>query len=113
MGRYRSVLTNTLPNISTQVSFNHNIGSDTLKSASIFAKCISADIGYSAGDLVTNLGTNTSGYGQPIPVTWTYKTIGFSTSNATSFVTMPKAGGTVSSMTLANWAYGVSVERGW
>lgn len=111
MGRYQGVFVNTLPANSVAVSFNHNIGVGENK-LQIDIKCLTADNGYSVGDVITNVSAQSSTVALQ-PNTWnTNKACGFP-SGSTQWLILPKGGGATVVPTSANWAYRMTAQRGW
>ncbi len=74
------------------------------------ARCETADIGYSVGDIVTNLGQANAA-----PVSfWRSRTaLGFAVGTAGGLSTQNKASGSYNGFTQASWSYRIRVKRRW
>jgi len=106
-GRYDSGWTNTMPAGGTAVNKNANIGSLDAHIV-MLAKCLTAEIGYSVGDVVTTV----NGYYHRITYWQTgYTNVGFNM--AGSYTIMNKSSGADATVTAANWAYKLLVRRSW
>ncbi|SDT89530.1 hypothetical protein SAMN05444156_0515 [Verrucomicrobium sp. GAS474] len=113
-GKYSTGFIPTLPGLSAAVSYNHNIGTNLLSNPLLSLKCLTADQSYVAGDIVTGWGGyNPSPDYVPVPLTWTSKTIGFSTMANQAWKTVYKTGGSIVVITnYSYWAYQITVQRG-
>lgn len=113
MGRYRSATTATLPGLSTQTSFNHNLGLIPAKSQVVVVN-ITADGGYVTGEQAGEMITVAAGVGYPVnPLRSTRNAMSVSTGNTTAWALIPAAGGAGAGMTLVDWSYRGEAERGW
>ena len=113
-GYYDSGYTNTLPASAVQTIKSHNLGviPDNVK---MTIKCLTSEHNYSVGDVVDNVvTTNGSSVWILTPLYKTYKTVG-----ATSYVSanpwavINKTTGGAPVLTLSNWAYKFTAQRGW
>jgi len=114
-GRYWSGWTNSLPSASTLVSRNHNLGvSGVPLKGKLTYKCLVAEFGYSVGDIIETFADYASGF------SWNNKliysganTVGYMTSNnlGGSVTTINKSTGTAVTLSAANWAYQIQVDR--
>jgi hypothetical protein len=113
MGRYNSGFTNTLFSSTSFVSRNHNIGADPAFYVSDFIiKCLTAEAGYSPGDVVTNVTTSNNAFVSPVSIL--NRRLLTSVSNSLGvFAVAPASGGNIVGVTNANWAYATTTQRGW
>ena len=111
MGRYDSGWISTIPGVTTLTSKNSNIGVPA-QDAALEIKCLTAELGYSIGDVIRNIGTTPAAVYVPIGVITTAKTIAFMTGNSSVYV-QNKSTGAVSAVTVANWAYRLFTRRAW
>ncbi len=111
-GRYQSAWVATLPAAGAAVSLNHNIGTVDL-SAKLEVQCTTAEFGYSVGDTVTDVNGNTGGVAAPISIVRTNKAVGFTVTPTGSLLVLNKTTGANATMTLANWRYRMTAQRGW
>lgn len=112
-GRYDSGWTNTLPAGSTSVSKNHNTGYTDNVDTMLDLKCLTADAGYTVGDVIPRIGTY-SGAPGPSMLRVQRLAASFPTSNAGNPWGLYLAGGgALTSLTAANWAYKVRIQRNW
>lgn len=120
-GIYDSGL-NALPSASSVTSLSHNLGVTPQNTPTIYLKNISADIGYSVGDIVTNpaTGTNT-GTGvsgsfvniyMPVSCVIDRNVGGFSIGQVGWYLAN-KSTGANSNLTGSKWNYGMRFGRGW
>lgn len=113
MGRYLGAYTSTLPGTATAISLNHNLGCvpDITR---LETKCLTAENGYSIGDVIDQAAFAYSASNYQPASTWkTYKTCGFTTGANSSFSAYIKNTGGYFNMTAANWAYRMTAHRGW
>lgn len=112
-GRYEGAFVNTLPGVTTVVSLNHNIGvSPDVTRLEI--KCLTADLGYSVGDIIDTQSTSyTASAYVPFTTVKTAKTCGFTCGQAVAFAAVNKGSGNYGTLTSANWAYRMTAYRGW
>ena len=108
---YNSGWINSIPTSTTFNTFITNIGLDPSFCATTMSlKCLTAEAGYSIGDVITIVSKNWSGSGYGAStVVATKNTIGFSSSTNT-FVVVSKATNTTTTLTPANWAYNLTVK---
>ena len=115
-GQWIYIDTGNLPGSATTVVKNHNIGVDGNVLAKVRVVCLTAQYGYSVGDVVDD------------PVTWTNSaavhfapitrrnTVQFTTGSTYSgWHLIDQTAGTISTsgITPANWRYQLVVQRGW
>lgn len=115
-GYYQYNDSNSLPGPATVVSKNHNIGANNDVNARIRLICVTAEMGYSVGDVVANPVTWTSSYtAQFMPVSrrLTVSFITGSTYNGWHLLNFASGNLSSTSLTAANWRYQIVVERGW
>ncbi|TBR30209.1 MAG: hypothetical protein EPO10_04035 [Reyranella sp.] len=112
-GKFASAFTATLPGAGAYTSANHNIGIKP-RSAKLVIECISAEIGYSVGDQITegHIAIYSTVFA-PVPIVSTGKTVGFQTPASTSLILLSRTTGTPTQLTVANWKYSLVAERGW
>lgn len=106
--------TNTLPGLSTKISANHNIG--VIPINRLFElKCLSAESGYVAGDIVQGAATTHAAGTSPFPFNLfaDNKSISTATEGGSAVIAIPKNGGNFTTLTSANWAYRFIASRGW
>lgn len=109
--RYDSGYTNTLPGTSTQVSRSHNLG--VLPSFyDIDIKCLTAENGYSVGDIVRSLNTYDTTQ-LTLKIRASHKTISFTTANVVAIYLQNASTGANVAPSAANWAYRLFAQRGW
>lgn len=112
-GRYDSGYTSTLPGVGTAVSRNANLGVDLGVATKLELQCLTAEAGYGAGDVVTEITVgSTSGTGSA-QVTRTRNTVGFTSGSSSAFFLQNKTTGASVALTAANWAYKLTAYRGW
>lgn len=111
-GRYDSNLQATVP-INTTFVLNHNLGIKPQILAP-YLECITADAGYSVGDRLIGQWSTYDGANVDTRPFWTNaKSVGF-VSASTQAVRIPnKSSGSIATATVANWKYGISLQRGW
>lgn len=112
MGQYTAPWTNTLPGASTAVAASDNLGTQ-LKDVKLELQCLTAQLGYSVGDIVEGITGATSGY--TTPLTFVKRR------NSSSFVTGPVSplyiesqvdgSGTGSNLTASYWSYRLRAKR--
>jgi hypothetical protein len=113
MGRYDSGYTNTFPSIGTVISKNHNIGVPPQTLGNLIIKCLTAEQGYSIGDVTQPYCVTTTSYTVPYVPTTTNLTIGFAAGTTITLDVIIKNTGGFIAATPANWAYKLTVSRGW
>ena len=114
-GKYDSGWINTLPASATIISKNSNLGVETINRQISF-KCLTAEQGYSVGDIIDMTASGSGGYPMSFNLTTTRNTVGFTSGSYSSngFNITNKATGTnTNSPTIAYWAYKITVKRGW
>lgn len=115
MGRYDSGWTASLPGTGVQVSKNSNLGVIP-EVAALVIECTTADIGYSVGDRVLNVGLNgvpATNSAAVLPLTANRNTVGFSVNNVGFYYTFNKTSGAIANFTAASWKYKLTASRGW
>lgn len=110
-GRYISGWA-ALPAAGTPTSVNHNIGTGDLKDKRVQIRCLQTELGYSVGDIVDSLFTDSSGSFAPIVVWNTRSLIGFTPGSTANIQVQSKADGTLHTVTAANWQYRLLANRG-
>lgn len=110
MGQYDSGYTATLPSAATPVSKNHNIGHSQLI-VKLEALCTTADLGYSAGEILYEFGMNNN----PPLTKWSSRlSCGFVPNNTgNGLAAQTKSTGALANFVLASWSYKLTVTRGW
>lgn len=110
--RYDSGWTNTLPAAATLISRNHNIGVDDIE-VEILLKCLTADQGYSVGEIVTDVMTYASVYVNPT-ISRSRNVTQVTTGSGSTFVVQVKGTGTFAgTITNASWAYSLRAKGRW
>jgi hypothetical protein len=113
LGRYDSGWTNTLPVNATIVSKNHNIGVQNL-AATLFVKCLTAEQNWLVDDVITRPYNYQSGSAEPVTPITTRLTAVWATLGAGGLAASRHRTPTnVFTLTLANWAYRITVQREW
>lgn len=113
MGRYQGAYTNTFPGAASAQSFNHNIGAQP-DNFQLELRCLTTDAGYAVGDVVRLPSAPGPSTYTPLTPWATAKTCGFTTgSSATTASLIHKSTGVQTNITLANWAYRMTAQRGW
>ena len=112
-GKYVSSRANPFPAISTQTTFQHNIGVPP-RGLVIEAECLVTQSGYKPGERLTNAtSVNAGPYGVPYSVRATPLEASFAIQASLALTASPAGGGTAVTLTPANWAYRVYADRGW
>lgn len=113
-GYYLSGYTATLPTASTKTSKNHNIGDNHL-AFQFRIKCLTTELGYAVGDIVTIFGmaNGAANVTCPTPLMTTYKTAYLVTASSTPFVVINQSSFGYGGVTSANWAWEMEVKRTW
>lgn len=113
-GKYDSGWINTLPGAGL-VSKNHNIGVIPNQTSVLMSfKCLTADTGYVAGDVVENATSRNTIQDISIPYVCGTNTVGAVGGNgSTAWGASNKSSGAAGSFTAANWAYRLTAQRGW
>lgn len=111
-GRYESAFTATLPAAGTSVSANHNLGAKPGDSKCIIENT-TAEWGYAVGEQVAEgYMTIFSTIYNDIPIITTAKTIKIQVGISGGWV-LPDNTGYAQVLTLANWKYKFTADRGW
>lgn len=112
-GSYDSGWISTLPQGVTTTK-NHNIGLNSEYVFDFIAKCITSELSYAVGDIIKPMHnwTATSGYNIFMPVI-NRNTISHTSYSAAPYIAVTKNTATVGVLTVANWAYKITVNRGW
>lgn len=115
MGRYIGAFTSTLPTTATAISQNHNIGTGQILGApQLLLKNLTTEQNFAVGDIAQYPTQNTSGGEFGIVQMWrTAKAIGFTTGTTSAWRLNNKTTGAGAALTLANWAYAMTLDRGW
>ena len=114
MGRYVSSFTATLPAIATAVSFNHNIGTNELRSGRFIIECTTADAGFAVGDRLDCVnGGGGANLIVNIAANWTSKVVAFCSGGLASnvFAVLNKTTGAYVALTAASWKYRAAIAR--
>lgn len=112
MARWEDVWTNTFPAAATSISRNHNLGFNP-QEYGIEVKCLTAEGGFSVGDILAPYLGQTS-YVAPFSPTKSPLTVQATTGAANAFVVNNKSTGVPVVLTAANWAYRlVAKDRGY
>ncbi len=116
-GRYDSGLTDTLPGAGTAVSRSTNIGTAFGVNSLLEFQCITAENGYSVGDVIDAMaaGDNTS-FISPATIVKGRNTLGFvggAGSAGGAWAAQNKSTGANVFLTTTNWAYRLSAQRNW
>ena len=112
-GYFDSGWTSTWPSAGVTTTVSSAIGTAG-PNVVVMAKCLTAELGYSIGDVVTN--PMTSGYYTYVTMTQTFGnrlSAGFISGASSPLALYNKSGGGISTGTLVNWAYRVISEREW
>lgn len=101
----------SIPAISTNVSNNHNIGSEFIR-GELQLRNVMAEQNYTVGHLVQNPSTrNNDGFDGNIPITITKKTIEYTTGGAVKMLLLNRTTGAVFDITTANWQQRLTAKR--
>ena len=109
-GSYVGAWTNTLPGSGTLITANDNIGTN-LKEAYIEIQCLTAEQGYSVGDIVIPYTQSVSNYFNPFPLIKRRDSTLTITGAQGPFLIENLSSGTSANLTAANWAYRIRAKR--
>lgn len=114
-GKYEGVYATPLPAVGTLTSANHNLGVQIGVRGVCRIKCLTAEVGYSVGDEVENIGmySATSGIGMVQTYAITNKVIKFTTGSTQAFTVVNLTSGNTNVLTSANWSYKLTAKREW
>jgi hypothetical protein len=112
MARYIGAWTTPLPNAAVAVSANHNIGTSDIN-PKLEIKNLTAEFGFSVGEIITEPYGNTGGVGAPLTLSRTTKTVGFTGASTVGVVAPNKTTGSTANLTVGNWAYRFIAQRSW
>ena len=107
-GQYVSAWTSGLPGTSTQISFNHNIGTNFF-TPHLELQVTANDNGYVAGDVINDPGTDSTG---PVVFRKGYNSLSFATGSSGAITATPAGGGAAVALTQADYKYRVTARRG-
>ena len=108
-GEYVSPWTNGLPGTNTTISVSDNLGTP-LKDTKIEALCLTADQGYSVGDIIEP-STETSSYLSPFTYRKLRNSTCVNTGSTQAFAVVVYSSGTGNALNAANWAYRITASR--
>lgn len=112
-GIYDSGYTATLPSANTITSRNHNIGIEPLKREMIL-RCTTAEFGYAIGDTITRwMGLDAGSRYGTNSIVATKNTVYTKSYNSNNYDVLRNDASTSAVLTLANWEYKFTAERGW
>lgn len=113
MGRYLSVLATPLTATNTRTTFSHNIGCNLIHETGIVLECLTAELGYVVGERVFHAITETTG-GTTFKhqITHTRNEAKVKTGATTAWELLSiSAPEQITSLTAANWSYGIIIKR--
>ena len=101
--------TTPLPGVATAMSYTHGLGVIPV-SAELEIVCLTAELGYSIGDVVTPFTTPNASYVSPFSILKNSTIVRAATGNSVAFNVINNSTGVATACTAANWAWRFKVR---
>lgn len=114
MGRFFAAFTNTLPAVSTILTFNHDLGTNfTMGLSSLIIECITNDGSFTVGQRISIPTGQAGGTTQPLVGAVSRNAAVVAIGNSVNFYLNNLTTGAFFTPTAANWKYSYMISRGW